>query len=299
METKKPDAGQVRDDQGRTIPQRIRDLREERGQPAYSLAKRVGISASYMSLIENGEKIPSESVALQLARELGDDPELYLAWVHGARLSHPERTLRGLRRYSPGRRPRHLRDEVASSMREELDQLPADVAESRLPRASRRLARFLDGEPDPDFSIDLVQELGSFIPNIFEVPVLGPDDPPEGAVVETYWLDPRLLPDEVNREGVYAYRVTEPIARRVSDRLEIGDLVVLSPSVDRKPSPDRIHAVKIKSDGVILSRIQRMGTRLILLPGPRATDVEIIDLGPKKRMEGVVVGTVVAIVRTT
>jgi transcriptional regulator with XRE-family HTH domain len=84
------------------VPQRIRSRRESLGLAAYELAKRVGISPSYMSLIESGGKVPSEPIAKALARALDDDPEIYVAWVHASRYPdvgrHVERLAR-LERY--------------------------------------------------------------------------------------------------------------------------------------------------------------------------------------------------------
>ena len=59
---------------GLPIHERIRELREERQLPAYRLAEMAKISPSYLSLIENGEKVPSEEVAVAIATALGDDP---------------------------------------------------------------------------------------------------------------------------------------------------------------------------------------------------------------------------------
>ena len=67
-----------------TIPQRIRKYRERQQIAGYQLAKMAGISPSYLSLIENGQKLPSVEVAERIARALGDDPEVYRAWVETA-----------------------------------------------------------------------------------------------------------------------------------------------------------------------------------------------------------------------
>ena len=86
------------DDQGRPIHERIRQLRTERGLTAAELARRADISPAYVTRIEKGEKVPGEEVAVKIAKILGDDPELYLWWVHGRFISDPERTLSGFRK---------------------------------------------------------------------------------------------------------------------------------------------------------------------------------------------------------
>jgi len=82
----------------RRVPlhRRIRNRREELGLTAAQLADRVEVSPSYISLIENGEKIPGEDVAARIALALRDDPGLYVAWTHTTRHEDPERQLRDL-----------------------------------------------------------------------------------------------------------------------------------------------------------------------------------------------------------
>ena len=67
-----------------SIPQRIADRRKRRKLAGYQLAKKAGISPSYLSLIERGHKLPSVEVAVRIARALGDREELYRAWVETA-----------------------------------------------------------------------------------------------------------------------------------------------------------------------------------------------------------------------
>ena len=65
---------------------RIRRRRAQIGLTGTQLGQRAGISASYVSVIENGAKVPEEGVAAALARALGDDEALYRAWARAARL---------------------------------------------------------------------------------------------------------------------------------------------------------------------------------------------------------------------
>ncbi len=85
---------------GIPLHERIRERRRAKGMQAQELAERVGISPSYISLIESGVKIPSESVAEAIARALDDDVEMYVAWVHTGRSSDPWRAMRGASRLS-------------------------------------------------------------------------------------------------------------------------------------------------------------------------------------------------------
>jgi transcriptional regulator with XRE-family HTH domain len=67
------------------VPERIRNRRNRLGMTGAELAKRIGVSPSYVSLIESGAKIPSPSVAEKIARALRDSPDLYHAWVLSSR----------------------------------------------------------------------------------------------------------------------------------------------------------------------------------------------------------------------
>lgn len=56
------------------IGARVRHLREERGWSLTELAKQAGISRSYLSQIESGDSIPTQTKILQLANALGALP---------------------------------------------------------------------------------------------------------------------------------------------------------------------------------------------------------------------------------
>ncbi|CAI3787622.1 hypothetical protein AHFPHNDE_01291 [Pseudomonas sp. MM227] len=51
--------------------ERLRELREAQGLPLESLARAVGISPSYLSMIETGEREPDAAIRRSLAWELG------------------------------------------------------------------------------------------------------------------------------------------------------------------------------------------------------------------------------------
>ena len=63
----------------------VRDLRERlrRDDRRFSLrqvAQRIGVEPAYLSKIERGEVAPpSEAATLRLAKELGEDPDVFLA----------------------------------------------------------------------------------------------------------------------------------------------------------------------------------------------------------------------------
>ena len=59
----------------KTLGQRIRELREERDISLREVAKRLGVTAAFLSDIELGRRYPSDKVLSDLARELGTSLE--------------------------------------------------------------------------------------------------------------------------------------------------------------------------------------------------------------------------------
>jgi transcriptional regulator with XRE-family HTH domain len=95
------------------MPERIREMRRRREFSGQGLAEAVGVSPSYISLIEKGMKIPQEDVAVRIAQILGDDEEAYRVWAASARMSDNARAaiwsqlpLQAQRRYQSGGRAR-------------------------------------------------------------------------------------------------------------------------------------------------------------------------------------------------
>ena len=83
---------------------RMRKRRAQLGLTGAELAQRAGISTSYVSLIENGAKVPEEDVAAGLARALEDDEALYRGWARAMRLGLHDLALLTNSRRSPARR---------------------------------------------------------------------------------------------------------------------------------------------------------------------------------------------------
>src|SRR5512139_1583335 len=116
---------------------RMRKRRAQLGLTGTEVAQRAGISTSYVSLIENGAKVPDEEVAAGLARALEDDEALYRAWARAARIGvHDLALLNQLEAIA--RTPAYV-DLVESG--EELPRLGPHEDES--PRAETDLARRL------------------------------------------------------------------------------------------------------------------------------------------------------------
>ena len=169
------------------VGDRIRRRREELGIAAKDLAERVGISPSYMSLIERQGRVPSPEVAEALAHELGDDVELYVVWARSKGVKDLGTYARRLDRLVRWTTDPEARRRIVSG--EELDAGMADED--------------LDAEDMPTLAINIES------PTLFEQPrsTLGT----VRARMSRY-LSPRAM-DDVDRleePGSAAYRRKEP-----------------------------------------------------------------------------------------
>jgi transcriptional regulator with XRE-family HTH domain len=253
--------------------ERIRNRRAELGMAANELAKRARISPSYVSLIESGDKVPREDVAVRIAAALRDDSDLYRAWARSARhhgdLEGALRDVQLMARYSGSR---SLRRRLA---------LGEDL-ETEAPRELAASYRVRLREDDA--------------PRLLRIPLLaegadpGPTPDTSPHVVSWLTFDPAMLPD-IEASGLFAYRVGRRDARRLAGILAPDDLVILSVG-DRLLAAGKIHAVR--HDGsVILSRVLFKGRSLLLLPAEGEADFEVIELGDERDPTSAIAGTVV------
>jgi transcriptional regulator with XRE-family HTH domain len=317
METDEPRSPRKRSSPESSLPLHIRiaNRRQALKMTGQDLAERARVSASYISLIENGVKVPSEEVAEAIARALGDDPELYRAWAQSGRIGDLEGAwarLHRARRFasSPALR-RRLRsgedlegwasslhaneaaaplepaEETRAFEADLLDAPPAASSLSLLAEAPAELSRLAALTPRPDSSL-------------IEVPVLrecadpGDGTIPSNLIVDVLRLDPRVFGrEEPLRPFAYCPRY-EAIAR-VRDLFRPGDWVVLD-SRPRELSADRVHAVRFR-ERVILSRVIAKRDSLLLLPTEGRSDVEVLDLSPGEPAERLIAGSLLVTIR--
>jgi len=277
---------------------RIRMKRTQLGLTGAELAQRADISPSYVSLIENGAKVPDEDVAARIARALRDDEDLYRAWARASRLGlHKLNLLNRMEAIS--RSPSYL------GMVERGDTLPDDLAEPKLgeldgehiefPRAdalrSRSSARPAT-EPAPSF-------IDAGPPEILRVPVLaegadpGKIAPSPLAIQDRLIVDRRLLIDH-DPERLFAYDVTPAAMKHLRGVASPGDRIVFRRG--GRVAPDRICAVRTP-EGVVLARVLFKGRSLLLLPGEGERDFESVEVDGLKALPGVIAGTHVLLIR--
>jgi transcriptional regulator with XRE-family HTH domain len=279
---------------------RIRRRRIEKGLTGTDLAVRAGISTSYVSLIENGAKVPDEEAAARLARALDDDAALYRAWARAARLGLHDlamlneldaiaRTPEFATLVESGQELPRLAPEPSRSEEKETS---SDIA-ARLREVAYRLDPHSLPTPGSRRTPDRAVEKEAVV----RVPVLGRGaEPQPGGLVaggrEHILVDRRLLADEA-RGPYFAYEVTDADARHLRGVAGPGDRVVLQPG--GAVSPDRICAVRTDG-GIRLSRVLVSEGLLVLLPGDGEAEFDSVAL-PAVGVSGVVVGTHVLLLR--
>jgi transcriptional regulator with XRE-family HTH domain len=300
------------------IPQRIRNRREKMGFAAYEFARRVEISPSYLSLIEKGAKLPSEEIAVRIAEALDDDPEIYLAWIYASRhpdfQSHFGRLMRAARVRSSATLQRRLRrgEDVEAELEQEV---PGNILEGKLESASGRRARMArrtakENRENTVAEARRVEELslgaGIEKPRVEEssrsipVPLLpdgsDPGDDPSASpeVLDLLHLDSQILPPEV--DAPFAYRPGSESLERVEGAIRPGDLVVLR-SAPQSVKPAGTYAVRYQGR-ILLSRVVRHGTVLLLLPSTSSGHAISIENRDEKDLLGRLAGEVVATIRS-
>ena len=294
----------VRPPRGRDpVTQRLLDLlyqaRKERGLTVRQLADLAEISPSYVSLIENGHKIPDASTIERIGRVLGLDPKLLNAWV----------TVRG-RSADTG--------EAIDAARELVEQLrlsdPGDTAWD----ATSALSAPASGPPRPLRALSapaayssysdlrLRDELRAELPDadryVIGIPLLEegaeptPGTPP-AADRRPLWIDRRSLPERDELRGAYAWRLSSKAIERVPGVYRRGDMVVISPLLwtPDNLNPKMVFAVR-HDRGLVLSRVSWTGGDLVLLPTRGAAAV-VIPAGNEGELGRAIAGRVILAVQ--
>jgi transcriptional regulator with XRE-family HTH domain len=329
--TKDPDADPDYGPEDSPIPARIRNRRMRLGLTGAELAKLIGVSPSYISLIESGAKVPSPSVAAKIARALRDSPELYQAWVFSARQGGWRNALRSSRYWrayssDPSSLERVASGEdvpdVASLEAHDEAGFKDHLAEAESYRladeeVSAELVDFESGPPLESTSgsprRSIAGAIGGLLSRkrkteesprgftLLEIPLLEDgadpgdgDEVDESGVVDTLFLDSRLF-GTTDLVRPFAYRPGKRAARRLGERLHPGDYVVLDSGMPQL-RPDTIVAVRFRGE-VVLARALLKKNALLLLPAPGEGDFDVIDLDGPESLSAILVGWVVLTVR--
>lgn len=251
------------------LHRRIRTLRLRRGLTGIELARRASVSPSYVSLIEHGEKIPSESVAVRLAQALGEREDLYRIWAATSRMD--EQTRNAVLRTNTEDK------QVLLASGSSGQPFACTHVECPLAEPTEEFSQRPPGRPrkqdgaSMDISYRLEDDARSAV---LRIPLLTPGivpthEPPDHEDIESLLaFDSRML-GRTNADGLVAVRLNENSSREVSCWLGPQDIAV----IDRKPTsfaPAKIHAFRLP-EGLSFYRACKAGGYLVLLPSPTST----------------------------
>ena len=286
---------------------RMRRRRSQLGLTGTEIAQRAGISTSYVSLIENGAKVPEENVAAGIARALDDDEALYRAWARAARLGiHDLALLNELEAISQTPAYRTL---VESG--DELPRLqapparaggtaPAGDLATRLREVASRLGpeALAARRPGRHSGPGVARDPGATA--TVAVPLLAAGKDPAalegsrpGPVEDPLLLDRRLV-DGHDVQQLFAYEVGPGATKHLRGVAAPGDRIVFQRH--GAVTPDRICAIRT-GKGIVLARALVKEGALLLLPGEGEVDFESVGLPESGKLSDVVVGTHVLLIR--
>ena len=313
--------GSDRSSLSRLVPDRVRKRREERGITGADLARRVGVSPAYVSQIEKGLRVPDVPVAIRIAHVLEDDEALYVAWCrdHKARSrsktpsADPVDAWTRLYRTDRFADDREFARAVASGKdipepsgdQVTISQMKAGTLDGRDPETP---AMLFDSADEPPGAVESLRDgfrareerAGR---SLVTAPVLEPGrDPgereeiPRQLQVDEMVIDPRLLSAPI-RGRPFVFRADDEASRRVRDRVEPGDLVIVSRDLDAgAPEPGRVYVLR-REGRVFLGRLVRFGDRFLVQPGPGETEMLDLGLAAGGAAKPAIAGEVVAVVR--
>ena len=251
------------------------------------LGAKVEVAPSHIFHIENGTKVPSQELAVRLARALGEDEDLYRAWARARSRSDFYTAVDSaavLANYLRG-------SEAAMLVSTGREAVEADWARPRDSRVS-------DQEPVVSFlSMTSVTEgpgpARLLVPVFAEGEDPGSDPRPRGAF-DTLRLDPRLLGSIELLDRPFAYPLSHRSTRRVEGILPARGIAVIT----RRFLPLRAHEVYAvrTGPGIVLTRTMWNGSELLLLPGPGENDFQTLPARTTAELERRIVG-MVAVVR--
>ncbi len=280
--TDKREVEQGRDPVSARLLEMLYLRRKEKGWTVRDLARAAGVSPSYISLIENGHKVPDPATMERIGRALEIEPGLLNAWV----------TVQG--------RGTHVGESIEAAYH--LRQSP-----ELFPNAPVMAAAAMPG-PAATFARDALElstgpvaatELPLPARYVIGVVLAGEGREPTEAEIRDgdrrVWIDRRALPERGALRGAFAWRLSQKGLARVTGLYRRGDFVIIAPGVW---APDAIHprqVYAVRHDGqVLLTRIAWADGRLVLLgpdSDPGATIV--VDAKTEAALRRVVVGRVI------
>ena len=241
---------------------RIRSLRIARGLSLQGLADIVGSAPSHIFHVENGSKVPGESLAARIARALGENEDAFRAW---SRLRQ-RASLRGALEAAEV-----LAGYMAHGLGGERAPRPDEPVRPPSPRVARLLVPLLGDGADP-----------------------GDATRPSGAI-GMLRLDAADPGPTTDLDRPFAYLAGGACLRRVPDLDAEGTALVLTRRA-LPPTPNEVCAVRLDR-GVALARVLWNGRELLLHPAPGASDFVVLPAAGAEALARLIAGRVVLRVR--
>lgn len=272
---------------------RLRARRERMGLTVREAAVRAGLkrsSASYLSQLESGAKTPHPALARRLAELLDDDPRIYLAWSATGKRSAALETARAVHTLAEllGH-PGYDLSPAAAPPEAGVRETPSGLAPLRHPPAAGPVARVPALGPGPAAGAAPGPRL--LVPELEEGTDPG-DAERQPRPVAMHRIAPETLGGVEPLLRPFAYRLSEAGARRVRDRLEPGEVAVLTRRV-WPPETAAPYAVRL-SGHVVLACVLWNERQLLLLPGPGGRDFLVLDAPDRTTVERLLAGRVAA-----
>jgi len=257
------------------IRDRLRNRRLLLGLTFQALADRAELkSAAYVFHIENGQRVPTEAVAVRLARALGENERAFAAWARALQRTDLKTVLDATREL--------LRDAELASFAAGTWAPTAEARTERPTRSSKKI--------DPPIAHASFARL--------RIPVLEAGDDPGPAlrpacrVLRTLSLDARVVPDPETLVRPFAYVLGSETVRRTPE-LEPGGIAIFT-RAHGALEPAQIHAVRIRGR-IELGRLLWNGRELLLLPAPGSNDFVVLPAVDVEGARGWIAGTVARI----
>lgn len=280
-----PEESEGRDPVTRRLLELLYQSRKAKGWTVRDLAAAADISPSYVSLIENGHKIPDAGTIERLGRALELDPALLRAWVT-VRSRTPDAT-------ESVQAAQELMERLG--MLGDQQQVLADSA------AAPMMLGIAMRETPASYSLSNVEPepRGRYI----RVPMYDEGDTPidtvGGRELAPLIMDRRALPDRDQLRGAFAWRLSWAGVARIPGVYRSGDMIVIAPEAWEPKvesfNPLMVFAVRVAS-GVVLSRVSWTGEQLVL-HGSHKAPIEVLESVDADRMRDVIVGRVIAAVQ--
>jgi transcriptional regulator with XRE-family HTH domain len=255
----------------------LRDLigkRNAKGFTTRTLAEKLGVSAAFVSLVENGQKTPSDEVAQEWAKALDVNPNIFAAWARSKRRSDPQNMMLGEAEYRYLQNDPNVQVQMADIDQIGFESIPSDRTELRQRQLELRL------EPKEGvLRVPLIPERAD------------PDADPKP--LEYVTVQEELLQGE-RLVRPFAYRLSPQGVLRVSRTLHPGDYAVISRE-QRSIEPQEIYAVRVRKQ-IVLSRVIEKGPSLLLMSDQGQGDIDIVNSEDGKT-RSLIVGKVVVAIR--